>query len=115
MNTTDISIMISQAWAWFIAACVAIVTIVNAWKAVKDVKAASPNAKQNAILQLHEERLKLIEERLQKGDDRFERIDSGSEVTQEALLALLSHAINGNDVDGLKEARDKLQKYLIKR
>lgn len=115
MSNADISIVISQAWGWFIAGCAAIITVVNAWKAIKDVKAASPNSKQNDILKLHEERLKLIEDRLEYGDRRFEVIDSGNEITQEAILALMSHAINGNDIDSLKEARDKLQHHLITR
>lgn len=111
----NVSIVITQAWAWFIAACAAVVTIVNAWKAMKDVKSASPNAKQNDILRIHEERLGLIEDRLSHGEERFQAIDSNNEVTQEALLALMSHAINGNDIDSLKEARDKLQHHLITR
>lgn len=115
MSNADISIIISQTWAWFIAACAAVVTIVNAWKAMKEVKAASPNSKQNDLLRIHEERLKLIEDRLEIGDQRFGVIDSGNEITQEALLALMSHAINGNDIDSLKEARDKLQRHLITR
>ncbi len=115
MPNGDVTILISTAWGWFLAVCAAIITIVNAWRAVKEVKAASPNAKQNDILRLHEERLKLIEERLSRGDERFEKIDSGTEVTQEALLALMSHAINGNDIDALKKARDKLQEHLIKK
>lgn len=115
MSNPDISIVISQAWGWFIAACAAIITIVNAWKAIKEVKAASPNAKQNDVLDLHEKRLKIIEERLDRGDEKFNKINSGEEVMLEALLALTSHAINGNDLDPLKEARDKLQKHLIQK
>lgn len=111
----NVTVVISQAWGWFIAACVAIVTIVNAWKAVKDVKAASPNAKQNNLLALHEERLDLIEERLKLGDDRFTAIDSGNKVTQKALLALMEHAINGNDVDALKKAKKDLEAYLVEK
>jgi hypothetical protein len=34
-------------------------------------------------------------------------------VTQQALLALMSHAINGNDIDKLSRAKDDLESYLI--
>ena len=111
----DVTIFISQAWAWFLAACAAIITCVNCWKAIREVHQASPNTKQNQRISDHEERLKSIEERLQKGDDRFKRVDESNEITQEALLALMNHAINGNDVEGLKQTRDKLQQWLIRR
>jgi hypothetical protein len=32
---------------------------------------------------------------------------------QQSMLALLSHALNGNDVDSLKKAKEDLQNYLI--
>jgi site-specific DNA-cytosine methylase len=44
---------------------------------------------------------------------RFEELESGNKLVQEAILALLSHAIDGNEVDGLKDAKKSLQKYLI--
>jgi hypothetical protein len=110
-----ITFVISQAWAWFIAACVAIVTIVNAWKAVREVGNNLPDRRQDELLGEHESRLKAIEDRLAKGDDQFIVISKGSRITQEALLALMSHAINGNDVDKLQSAKDKLEKYLIEK
>ena len=36
-------------------------------------------------------------------------------VTQQALLAIMSYEINGNDIDKLKQAKDDLEEYLIKR
>lgn len=110
-----ISFTLTQAWAWFLAGCAGIITIVNCWKAVKDVKAASPNTKQNEMLRLHEERLDIIEDRLNKGDDRFKALDAGNKATQRALLALMGHAINGNDVDQLRKAKDDLEKYLVEK
>lgn len=44
---------------------------------------------------------------------RLDGIEEGTRVTQRALLALLSHGIDGNDVAGLKKAKDELQQYLI--
>lgn len=46
---------------------------------------------------------------------RIDAIEEGNRVTQRAILALLSHGIDGNDVDGLKAAKSDLQKYLIER
>lgn len=44
--------------------------------------------------------------------DRLDGVDEAERVTQKAILALLSHAINGNDIDSLREARDSLETYL---
>ncbi len=44
---------------------------------------------------------------------RLESIEDGNRVTQKAILALLSHGIDGNDVDAMRTARDELQDFLI--
>lgn len=41
------------------------------------------------------------------------RIDYLNKVSSKALLALLDHAINGNNEQGLKDAREELHNYLI--
>ena len=74
---------------------------------------ASPTGKQAEMLKLHEERLDLIEERLNKGDSKFHAIETGNKVTQKALIALMGHAINGNDVEQLKKAKKDLEEYLV--
>lgn len=77
-----------------------------------------------------EERVSLIEKKLEfeikasfaeydarfgRDKQRLDSIEEGNKVTQKALLALLSHAIDGNNVDEMKEAKISLQKYLIER
>ncbi len=44
---------------------------------------------------------------------RLESIEDGNRVTQKAILALLSHGIDGNDMDAMRTARDELQDFLI--
>lgn len=46
---------------------------------------------------------------------RIEQIEEGNRVTQKALLALLSHAIDGNNIMQLKDAENDLTQYLIDR
>ena len=46
---------------------------------------------------------------------RIERIEEGNRVTQQALLALLNHAIDGNDIARVKKASDDLTEYLVRR
>lgn len=77
--------------------------------------AGSPNETQNERLAKLEAWQKTVDERLKKGDDNFDQNREANRVTQEALLALLSHAIDGNDVDELKRAKKNLNDYLIKK
>lgn len=44
---------------------------------------------------------------------RIKSIEEGNRITQKALLALLKHSLDGNDVEDLKKASDELTKYLI--
>lgn len=82
-------------------------------KAVSAIKAPSKKI---------EERLTAVEQKLEKhggylssDQERLEAIEEGNKVTQRALLALLSHGIDGNDVEGMRKAKAELQDYLIAR
>ena len=75
---------------------------------------------QNNKIRDIEDKMKHLEDRLKKHEEYFNNdnkrllaIEEGNRVTQKALLALMSHAINGNDVDKLKEAENSLREYLI--
>lgn len=74
--------------------------------------AQRPNQTQDERLDALEKWQSEVEERLETGSSHFERIDSGNRVTQRALLALMSHAINGNDIGKLRKAKDDLETYL---
>jgi hypothetical protein len=76
--------------------------------------------------QIQDEKIRSLEKTLEDHEKRFtdydrfflhdkarlDDIDRSNKVTQRALLALLSHAINGNDVDNLQRAKDDLEDYL---
>ena len=79
-----------------------------------------PENAQNQKIQEIEEKMKVFEDRLKKHEEYFNNdnkrllaIEEGNRVTQKAILALMSHAINGNDIDKLKEAENSLREYLI--
>ncbi|MBP5668852.1 MAG: hypothetical protein J6X14_00905 [Lachnospiraceae bacterium] len=64
----------------------------------------------------------LVTQRFSSYDDHFakdlgriEKIEEGNKVTQQALLALLNHAIDGNDIAEVKKASKDLTDYLIRR
>lgn len=91
-----------------------LVTVLNLFAgAFKEAK--KPNDTQNARLDALEKWKASVDERLDRGNSHFDAIDKGNRVTQKALLALISHAINGNDIEQLKEQRDDLNKYLVDR
>jgi len=111
----DTAIMFTpgQILAW----CAAIMTISGAASVIANLitKALSPNKAQNARLDAIEKRLETHDTLFANDLKRFQDIDEGNKVTQTALLALLSHALDGNDVQSLKDAKKDLEKYLIGR
>ena len=78
-------------------------------------KLLEPERKQDSRIRSLEERIARVDNLLSKDLERIEVLEEGNRVTQRALLALLAHGIDGNDVDALKEAKEDLQEYLIKR
>ena len=84
--------------------------IVKAWKAAK-----APNDQQNQRLDALESRMEKVEGKLDHDNDRLGVIDSGNRVTQRALLALLDHGIDGNNIEQMQHAKEELQDHLINR
>ena len=62
-----------------------------------------------------ESRLDSHDTYLKNDKDRIDSIEAGNKVTQQAILALLSHAINGDSREQLEKARNSLNDYLINR
>ena len=56
-----------------------------------------------------------ITEKLDKDKKRIDSLEDGNKVICRGILALLSHEINGNSADKLKDAKDELTNYLIER
>lgn len=85
-------------------------------------KVKAPEKAQDKRLELiemkldnHDKILEKYQEFFTNDDNRFKSIERSNKVTQNALLALLKHALNGNDVDALKEAEKGLEAYLIEK
>lgn len=82
----------------------------------KTVDAAkAPNATQNGRLDALEKWREEVDRRLNKGNEHFSTLDDGSRVTQLALLALLDHGIDGNNIQQMQHAKEELQNHLINR
>lgn len=85
-------------------------------KVAKAVRAAkAPNAVQDSRLDELEKWRVEVDQRLLSGNIHFEAIDEGNRVTQRALLALLSHGIDGNNVAQMERAKADLETHLINR
>lgn len=112
MNT-----MIAFTPGQVLALCSAIVVISGAVHVVINLfyKVSAPNKVQNTRLDNIELRLEKHDEFFRRDLKRFEGLEEGNRVTQRAILALLSHSIDGNEIGELKEAKKELQEYLIKR
>ena len=83
---------------------------------LKIIKAfRAPEENQNIRIKMLEEELVKHSEFLDKDKKRLDAIEEGHRVTQRALLALLSHGIDGNAVGAMTDAKKDLEDYLIKR
>lgn len=56
-----------------------------------------------------------VDDKLDKDNKRIASLEEGNKVICKALMALLSHEINGNSNDKLQKALSDLNDYLIER
>lgn len=106
-----------QIFASILGVCAGISTIGAAvgW-IIKCIKAAKAPAKRindrlTALETLAEDHAGYLD----ADKRRLDALERGNRVTQRALLALLKHGIDGNDVEAMKRAENELQEYLIER
>ena len=80
-------------------------------KTVQKIK--EPEKAQDARILALEEQVKKFNKFFDNDNKRLVELERGNTVTQQAILALLSHALNGNDEDSLKSAKSNLEQYLL--
>ena len=107
----------STFWTTILAVASAIVLlsnaaekIIKAWKSAK----APHNELADQVKALQEWKAE-VDKRLDRGGQHFDAIDASNRVTQLALLALLDHGIDGNNIDQMQHAKEELQTHLINR
>jgi hypothetical protein len=113
----------TEWWQVTLAIIGGALVFINFFNAVKDLVKSTKQPTNNL-----EERVSLIEKKLEfeikatftEYDARFgrdkqkiEAIEEGNRVTQQALLALLEHSIDGNNISALEKAKNNLNDYLI--
>lgn len=104
-------------WTVVLAIASAVVLLSNAvekivlvWRAAK-----APNTKQDERLAALENWKKTVDSKLDRDNIRLESIEEGNRATQRALLALLDHGIDGNNIKQMQDAKETLQNHLINR
>lgn len=107
----------TQLWTAVLAIASAVVLLGNAAeklaKAVRMAKA--PNVQQDERISALEIWKEGVDRKLDADKKHLDNIDSGNRVTQLALLALLDHGIDGNNIDQMQHAKEELQQHLINR
>lgn len=82
-------------------------------KVVQKIKA--PEKSQNERISKLEKEAERFRQLFDNDNQRLKTLEEGTIITQQSILALLSHAINGNDVESLKDAKNDLERYLTRR
>ena len=107
----------TEIWTAVLAIASAVVLLSNAAekiaKAIHTAKA--PDQIQNDRLDALESWKEGVDRKLEANKKHLDTIDIGNRVTQVALLALLDHGIDGNNIDQMQHAKEELQNHLINR
>jgi hypothetical protein len=111
------SITAAGLWAWILGGAIALDTIGRAVDRIVQARKAAkaPNDQQNKRLDDLEAWKAEVDRKLMNDNTHLINIDSDNRVTQRALLALLDHGIDGNNIKQMQHAKEELQEHLINR
>lgn len=73
------------------------------------------NWKKESKITLHDKAIVDHETRIRKLEDESKGQGEFTKVLCNSVLALVSHEINGNSIDKLKDAQEELQEFLVNR
>lgn len=109
--------MIEQLWTVVQVTCTVIITLGGAGAIVISLIKwlRKPDNTRDEKLKKHDEILDNDNKRLKELEEWRKESDEAQRVMMKSLLAIMSHSIDGNHMDALKEARDDMQEYLIRR
>ncbi len=109
---------------FFLAFCSAVIVVTGAIGAIMKWvnKAKEPTTtlvkrmdEQDVKLREHDGQIEDINELLHKDKLAIDKINEGNRVTQSALLAIMEHSLNGDNLSKLEKAKDDLEEFLIKK
>ena len=99
-------------FSMIIAILLSILNIINMIMVLKD-KVSAPNDEQNRRLTLLEEDVRDLKKRHDNAYDDIDNLKIANKVIMKSMSALLSHGIEGNNIDEMKLAREELNDYLF--
>lgn len=76
-------------------------------------KAKAPEAEQDRRISKAEEDIAEIRKMLNNDNGRLKEIEGSNRLTQRALLELLKHGIDGNNINEMQRVRSDIENYLI--
>lgn len=104
-------------WGIILAVCGGVITLINAIEKIvsagKTINA--PNVEQNRRIAALEERCDKFDRYFDSDKQRIADLEQMLAVLMQAEFALLSHAINGNDIEKLKQVQSTMMDYLTMR
>ena len=86
--------------------CALVTSLLGLYKIVKEWKKPSDDLKKT--VEKHSELLDVDNKRLKE-------IENSDKMILQCLLAIINHNITGNGIDRMKEIRDELQEFIIKK
>lgn len=101
---------IEQLCQIFLTFCGAIITIGGAGAIIVKVRSyfKKPDTERDETLRKHTEQL-------DNDNKRLKELEEGNKVLMQAMLALMSHELDGNHTAQLEQAKKDIEQYLISR
>lgn len=114
---TTATFTLSQLFNIFLVMCGGLITVSGAIGVIVTIvrKATAPSRVQDDRLDKIEAEVSKIKEKLSKDDERLVSIEEGNRIIMQAILSLLTHGIDGNEINGMKKAKEELTEYLLRR
>lgn len=96
-------VITSEQIIWF---CSFVAGLWTLWKIVKEIR--KPNDNLKAKVEKHDKFL-------DNDNKRLKEIENSDQMILRSLLVIINHEITGNGITTMKEIRDELQEFLIKK
>lgn len=109
--------MVAELWNVIQVACAGIITLGGAGAIIVGLYkwAKKPDNDRDDRIKRHDEMLDNDNKRLRDLEREQAEMKEAQSVLMKSMLALMSHAIDGNHTEDLKQARDDMQNYLLRR
>ena len=95
------------------AGCSAFLLLTDVALRISALRQKSPDTQNSRRLDALEKWKESVDRKLDADNRRFTRMEDANHVTMLALLALLDHGIDGNNIRQMEVAKEELNKHLV--